>query len=270
MVEIYGIKFRSSFELAYYFLNNVCCNVNQNVLCRTKHGLEFGTITLIKTVANVDYCDYDVAVEGFVRIATSSDENSHKQNLVFEKDAMAIGKKCVQNFNLKMKLNLVVSTFDRTKLIFFFTSNGRVDFRKLVRYMASIFKTRVELHQIGIRDEAKMLSGIGVCGREFCCASFLNQFNHISIKMAKIQNLSLSPRKISGCCGRLMCCLCHEQDAYVDLNNKTPKVGAQVLTPNGVGVVVSRNLLLGELKVKLSENSNLTIKVFNVNQIKIL
>lgn len=267
---ILSVKFRSSFKVFNYELNqvnqkNIC--VGSYVICKTQNGLEYGRVCGVKLKSNIEYGEQEFD-EGFVRAATDVDRCKHSENLQFEKHAILVGRQCVKSHKLAMKLVLVVGSFDRSKLIFFFTSNGRVDFRKLVRHMASIFRTRVELRQIGIRDEAKILSGIGMCGRVFCCSSYLNEFNHVSIKMAKIQNLSLNPRKISGCCGRLMCCLQHENDAYVELSGKSPDVGDRVLTPVGEGVVVSKNLLFGEFKVSLNELANSVTRIFNLSQLK--
>lgn len=268
MVTIFGVKFRSSLKILYFNINEKGCKKGCSVICKTQNGFEFGKVVTTKKVVSVIFGKNGNCCEGFVRLAGPADEKQHAKNLEFEKIAMKAGKEGVKSYGLAMKLILVVRTFDRRKLMFFFTAVGRVDFRKLVRYLAAIFKVRVELLQIGIRDEAKILSGIGMCGRVFCCSSYLDDFNHVSIKMAKVQNLSLNPRKISGCCGRLMCCLQHEQRAYEFLNSKSPKVGESVLTPLGRGVVVSRNLLLGEFKVKMDESTNLVTKVFNLKDIE--
>ena len=269
MLKIYGVRFRSFFKVNYYDLGGVDCCLHDYVICETKNGLEYGQVCHIKVVSHRKACDQkQKVVSGFVRVATSVDEQQNAKNLKFEKKAILIAKDCVKKHGLAMKLVLAVSLFDKSKLIFLFTANGRVDFRKLVRNLVSVFRTRVELRQIGIRDEAKILGGIGMCGREFCCSSYLHEFNHVSIKMAKIQNLSLSPRKISGCCGRLMCCLQNEQQAYVSLNSKSLHVGDRVLTASGEGVILSKNLLLGEFKIKIEQASGSVIKVFNVQHIK--
>lgn len=172
-----------------------------------------------------------------------------------EKEAYRICEQKIANHKLEMKLVNVEYTFDNSKILFYFTADGRVDFRALVKDLASVFRTRIELRQIGVRDEAKMLGGLGICGKPFCCASFMGEFQPVSIKMAKEQGLSLSPVKISGICGRLMCCLKYEQEAYTDLLKHTPKVGAIVNTPEGRGLVVENNLIAGTLKVKAQQYS---------------
>ena len=176
----------------------------------------------------------------------------------------------IEKHGLDMKLVNVEYTFDNSKLLFYFTADGRVDFRALVKDLASVFRTRIELRQIGVRDEAKMLGGLGVCGRPFCCSSFMGEFQPVSIKMAKEQGLSLSPVKISGTCGRLMCCLKYEQEAYLDLLKKTPKVGAIVSTPDGKGTVVEQNLLTGMLKVSLDKSQTAVPATYMVKQVKII
>ena len=169
-----------------------------------------------------------------------------------------------------MKLVDVEYTFDNSKILFYFTADGRVDFRELVKDLASVFRTRIELRQIGVRDEAKMIGGLGICGRPFCCSSFLGGFQPVSIKMAKEQGLSLNPVKISGTCGRLMCCLKYEQEAYLDLLRSTPKVNAVVMTPEGKGVVIDQNLLTGTLKVRLEKSPDAAPQLFQVKQVRLL
>lgn len=268
MKTIFGVRFRSSLKTSYFNINDENCVKGTGVICKTSNGVEFGRIVMIKRVNSIKFGKGGNCSESFIRIASAYDEQQHAKNLEFEKMAMQTGKDGIKIYKLAMKLILVVRTFDRRKLMFFFTAMGRVDFRKLVRHLASIFKVRVELLQVGIRDEAKILSGIGMCGRVFCCSSYLNEFNHVSIKMAKIQNLSLNPRKISGCCGRLMCCLQYEHGAYEFLSGKSPKVGEEVFTNYGSGVVVSRNLLLGEFKIKINDSVGSEIKVCSLKDIK--
>jgi cell fate regulator YaaT (PSP1 superfamily) len=194
-----------------------------------------------------------------------------EENKKREKDAFKICEDKIREHNLEMKLVDVEYTFDNNKILFYFTADGRVDFRALVKDLATVFRTRIELRQIGVRDEAKMLGGLGVCGRPFCCSGFLGEFQPVSIKMAKEQGLSLSPVKISGTCGRLMCCLKYEQDAYTDLINKTPKVGQKVKTPDGIGTVVDVALLTGTIKVKLDGAvEEAAPQVFNLKQLKTL
>ena len=193
-------------------------------------------------------------------------EENHKK----EKSAFKACEKRIEARGLEMKLVDVEYTFDNSKILFYFTADGRVDFRELVKDLAGIFRTRIELRQIGVRDEAKMLGGIGICGRPFCCGSFLGGFQPVSIKMAKEQGLSLNPVKISGACGRLMCCLKYEQEAYQDLLRNTPKVNAIVSTPDGKGVVIDQNLLTRRLTVRLDKDPDAAPKVYTVDQVKLL
>ena len=206
-----------------------------------------------------------------IRIATEKDLNHLAENHLKEKNARRICEQKIAAHGLEMKLVNVEYTFDNSKIIFYFTADGRVDFRALVKDLASVFRTRIELRQIGVRDEAKMLGGLGVCGRPFCCNSFMGEFQPVSIKMAKEQGLSLSPVKISGTCGRLMCCLKYEQEAYTDLLRHTPKVGAIVNTPEGRGLVVENNLIARTLKVKLDNApADVAPKTFTVRQCRLV
>lgn len=267
--KVYGVKFRSSLQLVYYDFGEVECVLRDFVICKTKNGLEYGQVHCIKEAQQINAIIQQTdESSGFVRIATEGDKKRNQKNLEYEKKAVSVATDCIRKHRLEMKIVMVVSSFDRTKLLILFVSEGRVDFRALVRDLAVVFKARVELRKIGIRDEAKLVGGIGLCGRIFCCSSYLNEFDHVSIKMAKTQNLSLNPRKISGCCGRLMCCLQHEQQTYVGLSKTTPGVGDKVLTSEGEGVVVSRNLFLGECKIKIDHGLGSTVKVFNTQHIK--
>ena len=210
-------------------------------------------------------------LKNVIRKATDEDIKRLEENKQKEKDALKTCEKLVAQHGLEMKLVDVEYTFDNSKIMFYFTSDGRVDFRALVKDLASVFRTRIELRQIGVRDEAKMLGGLGVCGKPFCCSSFLGEFQPVSIKMAKEQGLSLSPVKISGTCGRLMCCLKYEQEAYTDLLKHTPKVGAIVKTAMGKGVVVESNLLSQTLKVKMDNTPDEAApQTFKVREVKLL
>ena len=206
-----------------------------------------------------------------IRKATKEDRRRLEENKRKEKEALKICEQKVAEHGLEMKLVDVEYTFDNSKILFYFTADGRVDFRALVKDLASVFRTRIELRQIGVRDESKMLGGLGVCGRPFCCSSFLGEFHPVSIKMAKEQGLSLSPTKISGTCGRLMCCLKYEQDAYTDLIKRTPKVGALVKTPLGRGLVVETNLLARTLKVKMDNTpDDAAPQSFKVKEVRVV
>ena len=207
-----------------------------------------------------------------MRKATPEDVRVVEQNHKREKEAFGICLEKIAKLGLDMKLVDVEMTFDRNKLIFYFTSDGRVDFRELVKELAAIFRMRIELRQIGVRDEAKMLSGIGICGRPLCCASFLGDFHPVSIKMAKEQNLSLNPTKISGVCGRLMCCLKYEEEVYEELNKKLPRVGDIIDTPDGTGEILATNVLMQQVKaaVRKTENDPPTIGFYHVDEIKLI
>ncbi len=205
-----------------------------------------------------------------LRLATEKDVETAEKNRAREKETMDVCEQVIAEHGLEMKLVDVEYTFDGNKLLFYFTAEGRVDFRELVKDLAARFKTRIELRQIGVRDEAKMQGGLGICGKEFCCTQFLDEFVPVSIKMAKEQGLSLNPAKISGTCGRLMCCLKYEQDAYEDLTRSTPGVGAYVETPDYKGYVVEVNLLRGILKVRRADDAESPARAYHKNQIKVL
>ena len=205
-----------------------------------------------------------------MRIADNKDIAKHKENKSKEKDALDICMKKIAEHGLEMKLIDVEYTFDNNKVIFYFTADGRVDFRELVKDLATIFKTRIELRQIGVRDEAKMLGGLGPCGRSMCCSSFLGDFTSVSIKMAKEQNLSLNPTKISGICGRLMCCLNYEQSTYEEIRKRLPTVGSKVKTKDGVGEVISNNTVKESIKVKLKKGDEEYVDEFKIDTVKLI
>jgi cell fate regulator YaaT (PSP1 superfamily) len=205
-----------------------------------------------------------------IRVATENDIKTLKENKEKEKDAFKLCEQKIEAHGLEMSLVDAEYTFDRSKLLFYFTADGRVDFRELVKDLASTFKTRIELRQIGVRDESKMVGGLGICGRPFCCNTFLTDFQPVSIKMAKEQGLSLNPTKISGTCGRLMCCLKYEQDTYEHLLRVTPKVGAIVDTPDGKGRVIEVNLITGMLKVSLDRRPDAAPVIVNRHHVKLL
>ena len=224
-------------------------------------------------IANKEVADDEIVhpLKKLIRKATKEDRRRLEENKRKEKEALKICEQKVAEHGLEMKLVDVEYTFDNSKILFYFTADGRVDFRALVKDLASVFRTRIELRQIGVRDESKMLGGLGVCGRPFCCSSFLGEFHPVSIKMAKEQGLSLSPTKISGTCGRLMCCLKYEQEAYTDLIKRTPKVGAIVKTPLGKGLVVETNLLARTLKVKMDNTpDDAAPQSFKVKEVRVV
>lgn len=255
MVEIIGVKFRSDGRIYSFSPAGKKFNVGEYVIVTTSRGTECGE------VASENHFIPDNQVVGtlkeVVRAATEEDLGIMNENRKKEKNAFEFCEKKIEERQLEMKLVDVEMAFDGSKILFFFTADGRIDFRELVKDLSSNFHTRIELRQIGVRDEAKMLGGLGVCGQPFCCSRFLSDFQPVSIKMAKEQGLSLNPAKISGSCGRLMCCLKYEQDAYEYLNKITPRVGSYVETPDGKGTVTDVNLLRGILKVAIDNSESL-------------
>ena len=238
------------------------------MIVETSRGVECGEVMMV----NRDIAEDAVPqpLKKLIRVATKDDLRRLEDNAAKEKNAFQICARKIEAHKLEMKLVGVEYTFDNSKILFYFTADGRVDFRELVKDLASVFRTRIELRQIGVRDESKMLGGLGICGRPFCCSTFLSGFQPVSIKMAKEQGLSLNPVKISGTCGRLMCCLKYEQEAYSDLLRSTPPVGSLVSTPEGRGVVNEVNLLTGLLHVRLENAAEGATKTFRVKQVKVL
>lgn len=264
MVNVVGVRFKSAGKIYYFDPGELIIDLNQNVIVETARGIEYGLVVVPNR--EVEESEIVAPLKKVIRIATEEDAAHALENDIKEKEAFDI---CLQKINahkLDMKLIDVEYTFDNNKVLFYFTADGRVDFRELVKDLAAVFKTRIELRQIGVRDESKMMGGMGVCGRVLCCNSFLGEFQPVSIKMAKEQSLSLNPTKISGTCGRLMCCLKYEQEAYEDLLGRVPKVGAIVDTPEGHGVVVGVNLLREVLKIKLDEGNDNELRVYNFKE----
>ncbi len=268
MTEIIGVRFKSGGKQYYFDPNGQAVAPGQGVIIETSRGLEYGECTQGNTMVE------DEAVvqplRPLVRLATEKDLDTVAKNREKEARAFSICQEKIAAHGLDMKLVEVEYNFEGNKILFFFTSEGRVDFRALVKDLAGVFHSRIELRQIGVRDEAKMLGGLGICGKPFCCSTFLGEFQPVSIRMAKEQGLSLSPVKISGTCGRLMCCLKYEQEAYTDLLKTTPKVGAIVGTPEGRGVVVDQNLLTGVLKVRMDRAPEAAPSTFKVKEVKVL
>lgn len=250
MVEVIGVRFKNAGKVYYFDPAGVKVEENAGCIVETARGLELGTAVIPNRIVE----DNSVVppLKPLIRVATKEDFQKQANNQSREKDAFEICNKKITEHKLNMHLVDVEYTFDNSKVLFYFTADGRIDFRELVKDLASIFKTRIELRQIGVRDESKFLGGLGICGRAFCCNSFLGEFQPVSVKMAKEQGLSLNPTKISGTCGRLMCCLKYEDDVYSDLIAKTPKQGAIVNTPDGEGVVIDVSILSGILKVRLN------------------
>jgi len=250
MNEVVGVRFKSVGKIYYFSPNGQHFDVGTKVIVETARGLECGEIV----ISNRECEDISLPLKEVIRTVTPEDLIVIENNKKKEKEAFKICEQKIAFRKLNMKLIDVECTFDNNKLLFYFTAENRVDFRELVKDLAAIFRTRIELRQIGVRDETKFLGGLGICGREFCCKSYLGDFQPVSIKMAKEQGLSLNPMKISGTCGRLMCCLKYEQSGYEDLLKITPNVGALVKTPGGNGYVEEVNLLTGKLKVKIENN----------------
>ena len=242
MTKIVGIRFRNVGKIYYFDPKNYKMQVGDHVIVETARGVEFGRVVLGPKEVGEDEVVHPL--KEVLRVATQADEDREQQNRLKEKDAFKICQKKIREHGLEMKLIDAEYTFDNNKVLFYFTADGRIDFRELVKDLAAVFRTRIELRQIGVRDETKIRGGIGICGRELCCHTYLSEFAPVSIKMAKEQNLSLNPTKISGVCGRLMCCLTNEEETYEELNNNLPSAGEAVTTPEGLkGEVQSLSVL---------------------------
>ncbi len=266
MACVIGVRFKDVGKVYYFDPNGQEIEKGAHVIVETVRGVECGQVVM----PNSELSDEEIVkpLKKVIRVATKADMKQIEENAKKEKAAYDICLKKIADHKLEMKLIDVEYTFDNNKILFYFTADGRVDFRELVKDLASVFRTRIELRQIGVRDEAKMLGGLGICGNPFCCKSFLSEFQPVSIKMAKEQGLSLNPSKISGTCGRLMCCLKYEQEAYEDLLKITPKVGAYVQTSEGRGSVVEANLLTGMLKIRLDKAADAAPKAFHRRDVK--
>mgnify|MGYP003289501352 FL=1 len=268
MIETVGIRFKDGGKIYDFDADGKVFNKGDYAIVETVRGMECGMVAKPNHGTNED--DINKPLKKVIRVATEEDVKNMLENKEKEKEAFKICEGKIEAHGLDMNLVDVEYTFDRSKLLFYFTSDGRVDFRELVKDLAGTFRTRIELRQIGVRDESRMVGGFGICGRPFCCNTFLNDFQPVSIKMAKEQGLSLNPTKISGTCGRLMCCLKYEQDTYEHLLRVTPKVGAIVDTPDGKGRVIENNLITGMLKVTLDRRPDAAPAVFHRHSVKIL
>ncbi|WP_017754900.1 PSP1 domain-containing protein [Calidifontibacillus oryziterrae] len=251
MYEVVGVRFKKAGKIYYFDPGDFKISEGTYVIVETVRGVEFGKVVI--SSKKVDENDIVLPLKKVLRLADENDIVNVEENRKEAKQAYELCNEKVIEHGLDMKLVDVEYTFDRNKIIFYFTADGRVDFRELVKDLAAIFRTRIELRQIGVRDEAKMLGGIGPCGRMLCCSTFLGDFDPVSIKMAKDQNLSLNPAKISGLCGRLMCCLKYENDDYEAIKERLPDLGEEIITPQGKGVVVGLNILEGLIQVELPE-----------------
>lgn len=275
MVKVAGVRFKKAGKVYYFDPGELDVKNETNVIVETARGMEYGTVT--GDIKEIQENEVVAPLKKIVRIATEKDTIQHEENLKKKERAIALCQEKVDKHKLEMKLIDVEYTFDNSKIIFYFTADGRVDFRELVKDLASVFKMRIELRQIGVRDEAKMVGGIGTCGRSLCCNTWLPEFEPVSIKMAKVQNLSLNPTKISGICGRLMCCLKYENDVYMELRKGMPDVGERVKTNDGVGIVIESNVLENKIKVRLileekteekPEKLSVDIYTYNKKEIK--
>ena len=266
-VEIIGVTFRSASKIYYFAPNGITAQVGEFVIVETSRGLEFGKVL----VANkfLPLSEVVLPLKNIIRKATEDDKQKHEKNRLAEEDARKICEERIKALNYEMNLVDVEYTFDNSKLLFYFTADGRVDFRELVKNLASIFRTRIELRQIGIRDEAKIMGGLGSCGRPFCCSEFLSEFAQVSIKMAKEQNFSLNSAKISGSCGRLMCCLRYEHETYEEALKTTPHIGSTVSTSAGNGTVIETRPLLQLVKVRLDDKPE-NPKLFDCAEVRVI
>ena len=260
MTTIIGVRFKLGGKMYYFDPQDISVSAGTGVIVETARGLEYGTCVQ----GNTTVPDQTVVqpLKRMVRVATDADRKTLERNKKRADEAFIVCKRKIEERGLDMNLVTAECTFDMNKMLFYFTADGRVDFRELVRDLAGIFRTRIELRQIGVRDEAKMIGGLGTCGRELCCSSYLDDFHPVSINMAKDQNLSLNPAKISGTCGRLMCCLKYEHEAYAELQKVTPRQGSVVDTPEGRGKVISTQMLRGTCKVQLDDSPEHTLTEF--------
>ena len=267
MTKIVGIRFRNVGKIYYFDPKNYKMQICDHVIVETARGVEFGRVVLGPKEVGEDEVVHPL--KEVLRVATQADEDRERQNRLKERDAFKICQKKIREHGLDMKLIDAEYTFDNNKVLFYFTADGRIDFRQLVKDLAAIFKTRIELRQIGVRDETKILGGIGICGRQLCCHTYLSEFAPVSIKMAKEQNLSLNQTKISGVCGRLMCCLKNEQETYEELNKNLPNTGDIVTLPDGLqGTVHSVNVLRQRVKVIVEVNDEKEIQEYPVGELK--
>ncbi|WP_194192646.1 PSP1 domain-containing protein [Clostridium chrysemydis] len=268
MLKVIGVRFKKAGKIYYFAPQELNINKFDYVIVETARGIEFGQCVV--GVKGIDEEEIISPLKNVLRVADKSDIEKHKENKAKESEALRICEQKILEHKLDMKLIDVEYTFDNNKVIFYFTADGRVDFRELVKDLATIFKTRIELRQIGVRDEAKMIGGLGPCGRPLCCSTFLGDFASVSIKMAKEQNLSLNPTKISGICGRLMCCLNYEQSTYEDIRKRLPKVGSIVDTPDGNGEVIQNNIVKENVKVRLKRGEEEILEIYKIEEVDLI
>lgn len=268
MGNIVGVRFKKARKIYYFDPVDFDIKADDNVIVETVRGVELGKVVI--PIRDIKDEELVAPLKPVIRIADESDMRHHEHNIKKEKEAFDVCSKKIKEHKLDMKLIDVEYTFDNNKILFYFTADGRIDFRELVKDLAAIYKTRIELRQVGVRDEAKVLGGLGICGRVICCNEHLGDFNPVSIKMAKEQGLSLNPTKISGTCGRLMCCLKYEQESYEDLLRRVPERGSVVMTELGQGTVTDVNLLKESLKIKLDDEKITDLLVCKVSDVKII
>lgn len=267
MVNVIGVRFRSVGKIYYFDPCGLQITRGQHVIVETARGVEYGQVVLGNTLVSEE--KVVPPLKSVLRVATAEDDAQEADNKKREKEAIEICREKIQKHQLEMKLIDTEYTFDRSKILFYFTADGRIDFRELVKDLASVFRTRIELRQIGVRDETKIRGGIGVCGRALCCSTYLSEFVPVSIKMAKEQSLSLNPTKISGVCGRLMCCLKNEEETYEELNSRLPGIGDKVITKEGKkGEVQSVNVLRQLVKVVITSNDEKELAEYKVEDLK--
>ena len=267
MIKVIGVRFRQAGKIYNFSPADFQVKVGDHVIVETARGIEYGSV--VQEIREVADDKVIMPLKSVIRIATEEDDKKAIENNEKEKKAFKICKEKIAKHGLEMKLIETEYTFDNNKVLFYFTADGRIDFRELVKDLASVFKTRIELRQVGVRDETKMLGGIGICGRPLCCNTYLSEFIPVSIKMAKEQNLSLNPTKISGTCGRLMCCLKNEQEAYEELNSNLPDIGEKVKTFDGFkGEVVSVNVLRQKVKIVVEVDDEREIKEYAIDELK--
>lgn len=264
MIDVVGVRFKKTGKIYYFDPTDIEIEIGQNVIVETIRGLEFGTVVIKKSLDDLDLTS---ELKPVIRIATEEDESINIDNRNKAKEALIVCEQKIEEHGLNMTLINSEYTFDNSKLLFYFTADGRIDFRDLVRDLASIFKTRIELRQIGVRDEAKAIGGLGCCGRATCCSSFLSEFTPVSIKMAKDQGLSLNPTKISGICGRLMCCLKYEQDGYECILKKMPRVGEIVEVEGKKATVVNTYTIQELVKVMFTKKEEAAYEFYELGEI---
>jgi len=261
-MKVVGVKFRDHGKIYDYDSTSFTLRERDIIMVETERGPELGFVA--RTPLERESAYLSKTLKKVIRLADESDMERGQRNLFLEREAKRLCLNKIQEYNLPMKLIGVDSFFDGSKIIFFFVSEGRIDFRALVKDLAGAFKTRIEMRQVGVRNEAKMIGGLGTCGREFCCCTFLKEFEPVSVKMAKEQNLALNPQKISGACGRLMCCLAYEIDTYTEMKKDLPKIGKRVITPQGAGKVFQQNILSQKVRVILDDNKEVDVDLDEV------